>query len=155
MAPAEAFGSTNAAESTFTTPGQVLAITPNFEVDPMVAAGGYHALGLQSDGSVIATGLNITGQCSIDDWENSIQVAAGGYHTVGLRTDGTIVAAGVNDYGQCNVGNWTDIVQVSAGYRHTVGLKTNGTVIAVGRDSDDQCDVDQWNLGWVLSATKR
>jgi hypothetical protein len=143
-ASAGVFGNANATETIFTTPGQAVTLTANFEVDPMVAAGGYHTLGLQPDGTVVATGLNTTGQCSIDDWENIIQIAAGGYHSAGLRTDGTLAAVGVNDYGQCNVGNWTDIVQVSAGYRHTVGLKTDGTVVAVGDNSYGQCGVEGW-----------
>ena len=143
-APAGIFSDANAVETTFTMPGQAVTVTANFEVDPMVATGGYHTVGLKFDGTVVATGLNTSGQCDVDGWENTINVAAGGYHSVGLKTDGTVVAVGLNNYGQCNVGNWTDIVQVTAGYRHTVGLKSDGRVVAVGDNGYGQCDVDEW-----------
>jgi hypothetical protein len=154
-APAGVFGNANAAETTFTMPSQAVTITANFEVDLMVVAGGYHTVGLQSDGTVVATGLNTTGQRSIDEWENTIGVAAGGYHTVGLGTDGTAVAVGLNDCGQCGVGNWTDIVQVSAGYRHTVGLRSDGTVVATGDNAYGQCNVEGWTNIIQVSAGYR
>ena len=71
-----------------------------------VVAGGYHTVGLKSDGTVIAMGNNASGQCDVGDWEDIIQVAAGGYHTVGLKSDGTVVAAGDNSNGQCAVSGW-------------------------------------------------
>jgi hypothetical protein len=144
-APSGVFGNANQAETTFTMPGQAVTVTANFEVDPMVAAGGYHTVGLEANGTVVATGLNTDGQCNIGAWDNIIQLAAGGYHTVGLRTDGTVAGVGLNDYGQCSVGNWTNIVQVSAGNKHTVGLKSDGTVVAVGDNGYGQCDVDEWD----------
>jgi len=143
-APSGVFGNANQAETTFTMPGQAVTVTANFEVEPMVAAGGYHTVGLESDGTVVATGLNANGQCNIGAWENIIQVAAGGHHTVGLETDGTVVAVGLNANGQCDVTNWTDVIQVAAGYIHTVGLKSDGTVVAMGDNSYEQCNVNGW-----------
>ena len=96
--------------------------TPQGQVTPMVAAGGYHTVGLQADGTVVAEGLNNSGQCNVANWTDIIQVAAGGYHTVGVKSNGTVINVGNNDYGQCNVANWTDIIQVAAGVYHTVGL---------------------------------
>jgi alpha-tubulin suppressor-like RCC1 family protein len=58
-----------------------------------IAAGGWHTVGLKSDGTVVAVGLNWFGQCDVDSWTNITQVAAGGYHTVGLKSDDTVVAA--------------------------------------------------------------
>jgi hypothetical protein len=143
-APTGIFGDANAADTTFTMPGQAVTVTANLQVDQMVATGGYHTVGLEAEGTVIATGLNTSGQCDVDDWENIIDVTAGGYHTVGLETDGTVVAVGLNNHGQCNVGSWTDIVQVTAGYGHTIGLKSDGTVVAAGDNGYGQCDVDEW-----------
>ena len=90
--------------------------TPSGNVTPMVAAGGYHTVGLKSDGTVVAVGNNDYGQCNVGSWTDIIQVAAGYVHTVGLKADGTVVAVGGNDYGECNVGSWIDITQVVAGY---------------------------------------
>ena len=117
---------------------------PQGQVISMVAAGGYHTVGLKADGTVVAVGYNTSGQCGIGSWTGIVQVAAGGYHTVGLKDDGTVVAVGDNQYGQCEVGNWTDIIQVAAGCGHTVGLKSDGTVIAVGNNEVGQCGVGGW-----------
>jgi len=138
------FDNADEAETTFTMPGEAVTITANFEVIPMVAAGSEHTLGLTSNGTAVAVGLNASGQCNIGDWEDIIQVAAGGYHTVGLQLDGTLVAAGDDTHGQCNVGNWEDILQTAAGHSHTVGLKSDGTVLAVGDNIYGQCNVGDW-----------
>jgi alpha-tubulin suppressor-like RCC1 family protein/PKD repeat protein len=126
-----------------------------------VAAGGYYerwgtsagtsgaytwddTVGLKSDGTVVAVGVNWYGQCDVGTWTDIIQVALGGFHTVGLKSDGTVVAVGSNNAGECNVGGWTDIIQVAAGEFHTVGLKSNGTVVAAGDNGAGYCDVGSW-----------
>lgn len=129
----------------------VPAMPPNMpqgSVTPMVAAGWLHTVGLRPDGTVIAVGWNLWGQCNVGNWRDIIQVAAGGgdvgQHTVGLRADGTVLAVGDNSAGQCEVDDWNDIVQVAAGDGHTAGLKSNGTVVAVGYNNNGQCDVAGW-----------
>ena len=109
-----------------------------------VAAGDYHTVGLEDDGTVVAVGNNYDGQCDVGGWTDIVQVAAGYLHTVGVKADDTVVAVGDNYYGQCHVGTWTDITQVAAGGYHTVGLKSDGTVVAVGDNSLGQCDVGTW-----------
>jgi len=143
-APAGEFDNPNEPETTFTMPGQAVTVTANFAVNPMVAAGEYHTVGLKSDSTVVAVGNNASGQCDVGDWADIIQIAAGGSHTVGLKSNGTVVAVGNNDHGQCNVDDWEDIVQVAAGYTHTVGLKSDGTVVAVGDNYFGQCNVSTW-----------
>jgi|GEM_PF-6635501 len=49
-------------------PGEDVTVTANFAVIPMVAAGGYHTVGLVSDGIVVAVGRNNEGQCDVGDW---------------------------------------------------------------------------------------
>jgi uncharacterized repeat protein (TIGR02543 family) len=122
------------------------SITANFafKVEPTIAAGAAHTVGLRSDGTVMAAGSNASGQCGVSDWEHIVQLAAGEAHTIGVRNDGTVVAAGSNTSGQCDVGNWTDIVQVAAGATHTVGLRADGTVVAVGNNDYGQCNVGSW-----------
>ena len=47
-----------------------------------VAAGWYHTVGLKTDGTVVAVGLNNSGQCDVSGWTDIVAVAAGCYHTV-------------------------------------------------------------------------
>jgi alpha-tubulin suppressor-like RCC1 family protein len=133
----------NDAKTTITMNGHC-SIIANFEkVNFMVAAGYYHTVGIESDGTVVAMGYRdqydpYYGQCDVDGWTDITQVAAGYAHTVGLKSDGTVVAVGNNNYGQCDVGDWTDIVQVAAGGYHTVALKSDGSVVAVGDNRKGQ-----------------
>ncbi len=88
-----AIADVNSAIATITMSGNC-SITANFQCIPMVVAGGYHTVGLKSDGIVVAVGWNDNGQCDVGGWTGIVQVAAGWYHTVGLKTDGTVVAVG-------------------------------------------------------------
>lgn len=121
--------------------------------------GGFHAVGLRSDGTAFASitakgGYDDVdvGQCNVRGWTDIVAVSAGFLHTVGLRSDGTVVAASDNAAGECNVGNWTDIIAVSSGFDHTVGLRSNGTVVATGGNEFDQCNVDNWTDIVAISA---
>jgi hypothetical protein len=110
----------------------------------MIAAGGYHTVGLRGDGTVLATGYSGDGQCDVGLWDNIIEIAAGDLHTVGLMSDHTVVAVGDNSNGQCSVGLWQNIIQIAAGGYHTVGLRSDGTVLATGDNSKGQCNVGSW-----------
>ena len=77
-------------------------------------------MGLKSDGTVRAVGLNKDGQLDVDIWKDIKAIAAGSNHTIGLKSDGTLEAAGRNEYGQCDVSAWCDIVAVAAGNAHTL-----------------------------------
>ena len=119
--------------------------TPEGNVNPMVAAGGGHIVGLKTDGTVVAVGENINKRCNVGGWTDITQVAAGWGYTVGLKTDGTVVAVGYDYvYGHNDVGDWTDTTQVAAGSYHTVGLRSDGTVVAVGENGNGRCDVGGW-----------
>jgi len=126
---------------------QVLSIQP------------YFCIGLRNDGTVLATGRNLHGECNVSDWNEIIAVASTNNHTVGLRSDGTVVATGSNVYGQCDVEDWTNIVAIQTGqsyrynpdedttnltYTYTLGLKTDGTVVATGSNLEGQCNVSHW-----------
>jgi hypothetical protein len=135
----------DAAQTTVIVDGSC-SITANFErgYAPMVAAGGFHTVGLKTDGTVVAAGYNEYGQSDVGSWTDIIQVAAGRWDTLALKSDGTVVSGGWNDYGQLNVGGWTRITQVATSFFHTVGLKSDGIVVAVGENSARQCDVGGW-----------
>jgi serine/threonine protein kinase/alpha-tubulin suppressor-like RCC1 family protein len=97
-----------------------------------VSAGYRHAVGLRSDGSVVAVGNNEDGRCDVYDWNDIIAIEAGYHHTVGLKANGTVVAAGNNSFGECDVSEWRNIMAISVGRYHTVGLKDDGTVVVTG-----------------------
>ena len=109
-----------------------------------VAAHSYHLVGLKSNGTVVAVGRNIFGQCDVSGWKDIVAIAAGQDYTVGLKSDGTVVAVGRKEHGPCDVDGWTDIVAIATGYLHTVGLKSDGTVVATGSNDGGKCDVDRW-----------
>jgi alpha-tubulin suppressor-like RCC1 family protein len=98
----------------------------------MVATGYLHTVARKEDGTVLAAGSNLSGQCNVTDWTNVAAVAAGAYHTVALLNDKTVVACGANQYGQCNVSKWRDVVAVSAGAYNTVGVTRDGTILSTG-----------------------
>ena len=77
------------------------SITADFvpKCTSMVAADGFHTVGLKVNGRVVAVGDNSHGQCDVDIWRGITQVAAGGNHTVGLKSDGTVVTVGLNTSG--------------------------------------------------------
>ena len=119
-----------------------------------ISAGALYTIGLKSDGTVVADGINSNGQLLVDDWTDIAAVSAGLNHTVGLRTDGTVVVVEHNEKGQFEVYDWTDIVAVSAGSSYTVGLKADGTVLAAGNNKKGQCDTGDWKDIVAISADR-
>ena len=117
-----------------------------------LAAGGYHAVGVRSDGTVVTTGENNCGQRDVGSWKNIMAVSAGWDYTVGLCSNGTVVATGKNDYDQCDVSSWKGIVAVSAGRSHTVGLRSDGTVVATGKNDYGECNIEDWKNIIAISA---
>jgi len=115
----------------------------------MNSAGGGYTVLLQSDGTVVARGLNENGQCDIPPLEKGLsytQVSAGLYHTVLLRSDGSVVACGLNSNRQCNIPPGT-YSQVSAGGFHTVLLRKDGRAVACGRNYCGQCNIPPLDRG--------
>ena len=78
-----------------------------------ISSGVNHAVGLHSDGTVVAVGSQYDGKCDVSDWTDIVAVSAN-HHTIGIRSNGTVVAVGDDDYGLvragvCRVGGWKDI----------------------------------------------
>lgn len=118
----------------------------------LITTGRSHTVGLKSDQSPIAVGLNKEGNCDVASWRDIISIDAGEYHTVGLKSNGTVLAIGKNNHGQCDVSSWRNIKAISAGRTHTVGLRNDGTVVAVGRNRRGECDVFDWSNIISISA---
>jgi hypothetical protein len=117
-----------------------------------IAAGDAHTVGLKSDGTVVATGNGVNGQCNVAGWSGVDAISAGYEYTVGLKSDGTVMATGSNGSGQCNVSGWSDITTIAAGAAHTVGLKSDGTVMATGSNASGQCNVSGWTGMTAIAA---
>jgi alpha-tubulin suppressor-like RCC1 family protein len=95
-------------------------------------------LGLQRNGTVMASGLNTDGQCNVPaGLSNVVAIAAGGYHSVALKSDGSVVGWGYNEYGQAPSGN-VGAMAISAGALHTLALLSNHTVTAWGDYNHNQ-----------------
>ena len=109
-----------------------------------ICAGEYHSVGLQADGTVVATGKNDAGQCEVSEWTDIVAISAGNDFTVGLKKDGTVVLAGQLANAE-SLTQWTNITQISAGANHVAGMDTSGIVVAAGDNSYGQCDVDKLN----------
>ncbi len=102
-----------------------------------ISAGGFHALALREDQTVVAWGDNTYAQTNLPPTlTNIIAISAGAQHSLALRSDGTVVAWGGNVFAQTNVpAGLNGVLAVAAGADHSVALRSNGTVVAWGRSS--------------------
>lgn len=125
-----------------------------------ISAGSGHTLGLRTDGSLWAWGLNSSGQLGdntilpksspvsvIGGIANWLDISAGGAHNAAIRSDGTLWTWGQNSCGQLGtasvvarsspvsvVGGFTDWCDVSAGFCHTAAVRANGTLWTWGNN---------------------
>ncbi len=119
-----------------------------------IYAGSEISVGLKTDGTVVAAGLNVD-KWNLHSWTEVANMACGDYYLVAVKTDGTALAAGTDDYnyseqGQRQVGSWTELVYIAAGNDHTVGIKADGTVVAVGSNQFGQCSCAGMFIGGRL-----
>lgn len=119
-----------------------------------VAAGAFHNLALQGDGSVVAWGKNWNGQTNVPAGAtNVIAVAAGSDHSLALRDDGSVIAWGKNWDGQTNVpAAATNVIAIAAGWAHSLALRADGTVVAWGNNDYGQTNIPR-NLTDVIAIT--
>jgi alpha-tubulin suppressor-like RCC1 family protein len=141
------------------------AVTPA-AVSPIaratLAGGTSHSLGLRSDGTVWAWGLNTNGQLGdatttqrkapvqVSGITTAGAIAAGASHSVAALSDGTVKAWGLNTNGQLGdntttqrtspvaVSTLTNVGAVAAGASHSLALKNDGTVWAWGLNTSGQ-----------------
>jgi O-glycosyl hydrolase len=118
-------------------------VPPYLSNSVAMAAGGYHSLFLQSNGTIVALGDDSSGQCNVPPGlSNVVAVAGGSYHSLALRSDGAVFAWGDDSSGQCDIpANATNVVAISAGTWHSLALRADGSVVAWGDDSWNQSDV--------------
>jgi len=119
-----------------------------------IAAGAFHALALNADGTVAAWGKNWDGQTNVPPAAtNVIAIAAGGYHSLALRDDGSVLAWGRDWDGQTNVPPAaTNVVAIAAGAAHSLALCPDGTVVAWGNNDFGQTNVPPQAQGVIAIA---
>ncbi|MGG7036088.1 MAG: T9SS type A sorting domain-containing protein, partial [Flavobacterium sp.] len=130
-----------------------------------VAAGTYHTLGIKTDGTLWAWGINSEGQLgdgtkiernvptqigTVADWQS---VSTSNNHNAAIKADGTLWTWGQHSWGKLGdgtyleptnptpptqVGTSTDWKIVSAGGEHTIAVKTNGTLWAWGYNGNGE-----------------
>jgi alpha-tubulin suppressor-like RCC1 family protein len=135
-----------------------------------IAAGFYHSLALNNNGSAFAWGNNANGQLGNGTLTNSNlpiavigqteaikAIAGGGEHSLALLSDGTVWAWGYNAFGQLGNGtnnnsnipiqveNLTNIIAISAGLDHSLALKKNERVWAWGDNTYGQLGIGNNN----------
>lgn len=118
------------------------------------ATGGYHSLGLKTDGSIVAWGDNHARQCIVPSPNSGFMAIAAGYgHSLGLKANRSIVGWGDNTYGQRTIPSPNSgFVAIAAGDDFSLGLKDTGSIIAWGDNNYGQTDVPLPNTGVVAIA---
>lgn len=108
-----------------------------------IAAGHFHGLLLEVDGSVLGWGNNRFGQATAPSGLIPARVlAAGGYHSLALLTNGLVVAWGANWDEQCDVPeSEIPVVEIAAGWAHSLAIRADGSVVAWGNNDYGQCSV--------------
>jgi hypothetical protein len=119
-----------------------------------VAAGTSHSLVLLDAGTVVACGLNTSGQVTIPAGLTGVtEIAAGSAHNLVRKSDGTLVAWGDNSYGQTTIPSGiTTATQVAAGEKHSLALLANGSVRAWGNNSFGQTTLPASLTGATITA---
>jgi alpha-tubulin suppressor-like RCC1 family protein len=157
------------------TPGAIQDSSSNVKPIVALSAGGFHALALKNDGTMLAWGDNVYGQLgtglsgaanskfvAVDvvpavATERFSAIAAGTTHSLALRTDGVVVSWGDGRKKQLGpnltfstvptvVTGTSDIVAIAAGVAHSLALKSDGTVLAWGDDEFGQLGNDAASL---------
>ncbi len=112
-----------------------------------VAAGRDYSVALRSDGTVVAYGLNTSGQCTVPTWLSGVaDIAAGHRHCLALRDDGTVVGWGSNAYGEADASGLNNVVAIAAGGTHSLLLRGDGSVVGLGCNNAGQINVPNASL---------
>jgi alpha-tubulin suppressor-like RCC1 family protein len=119
----------------------------NSESFSRIATGFFATIGVRSNGTLAAWGLNDYGQCqppAPPPGTQFVEASLGMCHGVGRLNNGTLVAWGANGAGQLNVPALppgVQYVQIACGDVHTAALRSDGVVVAWGGNGQSQTSV--------------
>jgi probable HAF family extracellular repeat protein/uncharacterized repeat protein (TIGR03803 family)/YVTN family beta-propeller protein len=99
-----------------------------------VSAGGNHACGVRTDGTLACWGANFAGQAT-PPAGSFMQITAGGSHTCALESNGAVACWGGAAAQAPPPGAF---IQISAGDSHTCGVGTDGTIACWGTNLSGQ-----------------
>jgi alpha-tubulin suppressor-like RCC1 family protein len=149
-------------DDTITDRSSPVSVVGGFSDWVSASAGGYHSLGVRTNGSLWAWGDNGQGRLGdntvtsrrspvsvvggFSDW---ISASAGRTHSLGVRANGSIWAWGDNGSGRLGdntitnrsspvsvVGSFSDWISASAGGYHSLGVRANGSLWSWGAGSN-------------------
>ena len=120
-----------------------------------VSGGFGHTVAIMAEGTAKACGVDLDGQCQVDDWNNLREITCGNTSTFGLRNDGKWYYTGKlmpNEGSECEgtpLSEWPEkLASISACCGtgdHVLGLTEDGHVLAYGNNDVGQCSVDDWH----------
>lgn len=107
-----------------------------------LAAGSYHSVFLQPDGTAAAAGYWKDSRCDVSWWHDVVKVAAGS-RSLGLCSDGTVMISGESreDF---SVAGWTQIADLDVSENNAIGVRRDGTVVITGPEIPGQEQVSYW-----------
>lgn len=123
---------------------QSFATTWHFpsQVANAIGCGGWHSLGIQPNGTVVAWGNDNLGQTNVPAGLAATAVAGGEAHSLALKPDSTVVAWGDNSYGESSVpAGLSNVVAIAAGGSHSMALRSSGDVVAWGDNRSGESSV--------------
>ncbi|ULH14824.1 hypothetical protein MF271_12645 [Deinococcus sp. KNUC1210] len=99
-----------------------------------VYSGTFHALAVNTGGSVLGWGYDAYGQTTVPAGLGTpLSLSAGYLHSLALKADGTVVGWGDNSATQTTVpAGLTDVATISAANNISYAVKTDGTVVSWG-----------------------
>ena len=109
-----------------------------------LAATGYYAVGLQKNGTLVATGDLSHGENNVYNWQNIVQVDCGYQHVAGVTEDGYVLYAGTDQHNRSDCQNWSHVVRVLAGSDHLAAILDDGTVVAAGYSAAGRLDTESF-----------
>lgn len=107
-----------------------------------LAAGSYHSVLLQPDGTAAAAGYWKDSRCDVSWWHDVVKVAAGS-RSLGLCSDGTVMVSGESQE-DFSVAGWTQIADLDVSESNAIGVRRDGTVVITGPEIPGQDQVSYW-----------
>ena len=124
------------------TPVPAYVLLPADAKFTQIAAGKYHACGLQTDGTALCWGSNINGSLKIPGGNPTLsRISAGNNFTCGLRNDGAIACWGEDGRGQASPPDGR-FDEIAAGGFHACALD-DGALICWGKAFPESGEVIQ------------